>query len=452
MHLSFQPIKEKAAYIFWFETAKSGSDFMESEYARDFKATKHVVPNFATYYTIHSEDKGADGFHEISLTVALIGASKASNMPTGVAPFASGSPNVGVSITQNDSGVSVPTQGLKSPNVSVTTGGLNPSTSTTGIDSGVSVTEGARSRKVSIATRRQNSSVSTTANNSRISVTTQGVTSRLLSVPTRAPNSFASSISTSTGGPTDTNVSAGVEDTVSATQNNSGVSVADQGAESRSVAVATRGPNPFTSTTRNNSRVSVATKGVGSRQVSVATRGSNSSTNLISTSIGGFTDTSESVVTTGLHSMSLGVRMDADVQPIPTGSFILRNVCTNYELTAVIDTSPAMMFSTGQVPVEWRTWKIAVEGSGDMTISNQVKTHRYLQEGASLVETGNPNPVRLIRAVTQSQECYYISTDKSVNQDIVLSDPSPLGVPGGKLQTNVLETNAPQQLWILVPV
>ncbi|KAJ7120317.1 hypothetical protein C8R44DRAFT_737138 [Mycena epipterygia] len=334
-YLSFQPVNEKIAYIFLLEAAKSGADFVESEYARDFKATKHVVPDFATYYTIHTEDGEGNNFH---LTVALIGASKGNNALTGVATITSESPSVTASTGQNDS---------------------------------------------------------------RASPTSRGVDNRNLLAPTRG-------------------------------------------------------------STLDNSRGSVGNGSARPRKVSTATRGLNSSASSKNTV--GPTDAKASVITSGLNAMSVGV--DAD---IPTGTFILRNVYTNCELTAVIDTSPAMMFPTGQVPVEWRTvrsppvpqycdlppnfkWKIAVDGSGRVSMSNQVKTHRYLQEGATLVETGNPSPVRLIRANTQSQECWYISTDQSANQTMVLSDASPPGVPGGKIETNVLEIDAPQQLWILVAV
>ncbi|KAJ7452977.1 hypothetical protein B0H11DRAFT_2072118 [Mycena galericulata] len=322
-YLSFQPVNEKIAYIFLLEAAKSGTDFVESEYARDFKATKHVVPDFATYYTIHTEDGEGNNFHDITLTVALIGASKGNNARTGVAPITSESPSVAASTRQNDS---------------------------------------------------------------RAFPTSRGVDNRNLLVPTRG-------------------------------------------------------------STLDNSRGSVGNGSARPRKVSTGTRGLNSSASSKNTV--GPTDVNAPVVTSGLNAMSVGVKTDTD---IPTGTFILRNVYTNCELTAVIDTSPAMMFPTGQVPVEWRTWKIAVDGSGRLSMSNQVKTQRYLQDGATLVETGNPSPVRLIRANTQSQECWYISTDQSANQTMVLSDASPPGVPGGKIQTNVLEIDAPQQLWILVPV
>ncbi|KAJ7195119.1 hypothetical protein GGX14DRAFT_677562 [Mycena pura] len=343
-YLSFQPVEEKVAYLLLLETAQSGSsNFVDAEYARDFKATKHVVPNFATYYTIHVADEADESF---TLTIALIGASKAA----GVAPIASESPNLTGPIGQN-----------------------NP-------DASVGESYGVRRRKDSI---------------------------RLA-----GPNSSTNSFST---GPNDASLSVV---TPSLRQNNPGVSVTGR----------------------------YSTK---SRKVSTRPIGPKSSTGLNDV------DTNVSVVTPGLDSTSRDVIVDEPigVQPLPTGFFILRNVYTNYELTAVIDTSPAMLFATGQVPVEWRTWKIALSGSDCVLMSNEVKTHRYLQEGATLVETKSPNPIRLIRTVTQDQEeCYHISTDQSAGQDLVLSDPSPLGVPGGKLQTTVLEINAPQQLWILVPV
>ncbi|KAJ7733901.1 hypothetical protein B0H16DRAFT_156997 [Mycena metata] len=421
-YLTFQPVQEKSAYIFFLQAAESGSDSMDSEYARKFKATKHVVPHFATYYTIHTENGEDNDFRDITLTVALIGASKGSNVPTGVAPIASGSPNAAVSPPQNNS---VATKDVESyNNVSVTTPASNSSSSTTGNNSRVPVTTD-RSRKDSVATPASNSSTPTSRNNFRTSVRK-----------------------------------------------------------------ATGGPNWSTSTTGNNFRASVATEGVNRRKDSVATRGANSFTpsanadgpldtntsvvatslDPVSTDVGGpnqeadsFTssantdeplDTDFSVITTSSDPVSIDVNKAADFEPIPTGSFILRNVHTNCELTAVIDTSPAMMFPTGTVPVEWRTWKIAMDDSGRVFMSNEVKTHRYLQDGGSLVETANPNPVRLIRAsaVTQSQVCYYISAEESVTEAIVLSDLSPLGVPGAKVQANGLEIDTPQQLWILVPV
>ncbi|KAJ7230362.1 hypothetical protein GGX14DRAFT_410535 [Mycena pura] len=318
-YLSFQPVNKKEAYIFLFEAAKSGSDFMDSEYARDFKATKHVVPNFATYYTIHTEDGGDTDFHDITLTVALIGASKDGNPPTG------------------EVAVDPPT----------TNETAQPDEEETPSNAG--------------ASERPNVVVSTTGSNSNVSVTTDGI---------NKPN----------------------------------------------VSVTTQGPSPST--------ISINTGGSGNPNVSV--------------------------VTTGTGSVSVGV--DAAGQVIPTGAFILRNVFTNCDMTAVIDTSPVMMFLGGQVPVEWRTWNVEIDGSGRVSISNKVKAHRYLQEGGTLVETTTPSPVRLIRALTENQERYYISTDSSVNPANVLYDPNPVGVPAGKLQTNALEINVPQQLWTLVPV
>ncbi|KAJ7733906.1 hypothetical protein B0H16DRAFT_1578561 [Mycena metata] len=393
-YLSFQPVQEKSAYIFLFEAAKSGSDFMDSEYARDFKATKHVVPHFATYYTIHTEDGGDDDFHDITLTVALIGASKGSNVPTGVAPIASGSPNAAVSTTQNNS------------------------IATNDVDVPVNTD---RSRKDLIATPASNSSTPTTGNNSVLPCNSTS----LPTCPTGGPN-----WSTSTTG------------------NNLRASVTNEGVKNRQDSVATRGANLFTPSANADGPLDTVTSVVATSFDPVSIdRGPNSSANTDEP-----LDTNVSVVTTSFDPVSMD--MAADVEPIPTGSFILRNVHTNCELTAVIDTSPAMMFPTGTVPVEWRTWKIAMDDSGRVFMSNEVKTHRYLQEGGSLVETANPNPVRLIRAsaVTQSQVCYYISAEESVTEAIVLSDLSPLGVPGAKVQANGLEIDALQQLWILVPV
>ncbi|KAJ6559353.1 hypothetical protein B0H10DRAFT_2119591 [Mycena sp. CBHHK59/15] len=215
-YLRFLPEPKKRAYILLFEASKSGNDFADSEYARDFKSTKKVIPNFATYYTIHTEDGGDTDYHDVTLTVALIG--------TG----GTGNPDVSVTTSGTDANVSVTTQGPGMPNVSVNTPGGN--VSVTGTDVGV--------------------------------------------------------------------------------------------------------------------------------------------------------------------------------VPHPYGSYLLRNVYTNCDLTAVLDTSPAMMFLSGQVPVEWRTWRIAVDGNGRVSISNHSKTSRYLQDGATLVDTTSPNPVRLIRALTETEERY----------------------------------------------
>ncbi|KAJ7718572.1 hypothetical protein DFH07DRAFT_1011702 [Mycena maculata] len=378
-YLTFQPVQEKSAYIFFLQAAKSGSDVMDLEYARNFKATKHVVPHFATYYTIYTENGGDDGVRDITLTVALIGASKGSSVPTGIAPIASGSPNAAVSTTQNNSVAPKDVESYN--NVPVTNPASNLSSSTTGNNSRVPVTID-RSRKDSVATPASNSPTPTTGNDFRTSV--------------------------------------------------------------RKV---TGEPNWFTSTTENNFRAPLATEGAKNRKDSVATFTPSANTD-------GPLDTNTSVDSTSSDPMTIDVKKAADVEPIPTGSFILKNVHTNCELTAVIDTSPAMMFPTGTVPVEWRTWKIAMDDSGRLFMSNKVKTHRYLQEGGNLVETANPNPIRLIRAsaVTQSQVCYYISAEDSVTEAIVLSDLSPLGIPGAKVQANGLEIDTPQQLWILVPV
>ncbi|KAJ7450942.1 hypothetical protein B0H11DRAFT_2289117 [Mycena galericulata] len=75
-YLSFGPFSETVAYIFLFESSSQGGEFEESEYARDFKSTKHVVPNFATYYTIHAKDGSDNDSHNITLSVALISATK----------------------------------------------------------------------------------------------------------------------------------------------------------------------------------------------------------------------------------------------------------------------------------------------------------------------------------------------------------------------------------------
>ncbi|KAJ7120318.1 hypothetical protein C8R44DRAFT_737139 [Mycena epipterygia] len=85
-YLSFGPVSETVAYILLFESSSQGGEFEESEYGRDFKSTKHVVPNFATYYTcmvpqlpysqIHTKDGGDNDLHNITLSVALIGATK----------------------------------------------------------------------------------------------------------------------------------------------------------------------------------------------------------------------------------------------------------------------------------------------------------------------------------------------------------------------------------------
>ncbi|KAJ6609586.1 hypothetical protein B0H10DRAFT_2063623 [Mycena sp. CBHHK59/15] len=262
-YLRFLPEPKKRAYILLFEASKSGNDFADSEYARDFKSTKKVIPNFATYYTIHTEDGGDTDYHDVTLTVALIGASKAGVVPNGVHP---GGDDI---IVDPIPPVTLPPPSDGGNNVTISTGGTG---------------------------------------NPDVSVTTSG---------------------------TDANVS-------------------------------------------------VTTQGPGMPNVSVNTPGGN-------------------VSVTGTD---VGVRTDADGQPIPTGSYLLRNVYTNCDLTAVLDTSPAMMFLSGQVPVEWRTWRIAVDGNGRVSISNHSKTSRYLQDGATLVDTTSPNPVRLIRALTETEERY----------------------------------------------
>ncbi|KAF7341309.1 hypothetical protein MVEN_01867200 [Mycena venus] len=74
--LSFAPVEKTVTYILLFESASQGSEFVESEYTRDFKSTKHIIPNFATYYTIHTENGSDDRFPDITLSVALIAATK----------------------------------------------------------------------------------------------------------------------------------------------------------------------------------------------------------------------------------------------------------------------------------------------------------------------------------------------------------------------------------------
>ncbi|KAJ6609587.1 hypothetical protein B0H10DRAFT_2225812 [Mycena sp. CBHHK59/15] len=63
-YLSFLPVGKKTALILLFESVQTDS-LRDSEYARDFKATK-----------IHTEDGGDTDFHDTTLAVALIAAGK----------------------------------------------------------------------------------------------------------------------------------------------------------------------------------------------------------------------------------------------------------------------------------------------------------------------------------------------------------------------------------------
>ncbi|KAJ6559352.1 hypothetical protein B0H10DRAFT_2225810 [Mycena sp. CBHHK59/15] len=74
--LTFPPRAEKAAFILLFEAAKPEGDFFDAEVAPDYKANKHVIDGFATYYTFHSEDGGDRDFNDCTLSVALIAATK----------------------------------------------------------------------------------------------------------------------------------------------------------------------------------------------------------------------------------------------------------------------------------------------------------------------------------------------------------------------------------------
>ncbi|KAJ7892134.1 hypothetical protein B0H14DRAFT_3691515 [Mycena olivaceomarginata] len=111
-YLSFQPVKDKTAYIPLFESTNSGSVFENSGYARDFRATKAggrpwtliflVSTSLSLLAQIHTKDEGDNDCQDITLTVALIGASKAITLPTGIAPLSNGSgiPKISVSTTQ----------------------------------------------------------------------------------------------------------------------------------------------------------------------------------------------------------------------------------------------------------------------------------------------------------------------------------------------------------------
>ncbi|KAJ7450944.1 hypothetical protein B0H11DRAFT_2246521 [Mycena galericulata] len=53
--LTFSPGDKKASFILLFESGMRGSDFNDAEVAPDYKANKHVVDGFATYYTSFHE-------------------------------------------------------------------------------------------------------------------------------------------------------------------------------------------------------------------------------------------------------------------------------------------------------------------------------------------------------------------------------------------------------------
>ncbi|KAJ7733900.1 hypothetical protein B0H16DRAFT_1731995 [Mycena metata] len=83
--LTFPPSDKKASYILLFESDTGGSDFNDAEVAPDYKANKHIVEGFATYYTFHAEQGDDQDYHDITLSVVLIGATK-----PGVGPSTNG--------------------------------------------------------------------------------------------------------------------------------------------------------------------------------------------------------------------------------------------------------------------------------------------------------------------------------------------------------------------------
>ncbi|KAJ7718571.1 hypothetical protein DFH07DRAFT_947282 [Mycena maculata] len=82
-YLSFAPVNKTVAYVLLFEPLRQGPELGELEYARDFESTKHIVPNFATYYTIHTKNGSDSG---CTLSVALIGATKGRAKSNGAEP------------------------------------------------------------------------------------------------------------------------------------------------------------------------------------------------------------------------------------------------------------------------------------------------------------------------------------------------------------------------------
>ncbi|KAJ7120316.1 hypothetical protein C8R44DRAFT_877755 [Mycena epipterygia] len=74
--LTFSPSDKKASFILLFESGMHGSDFNDAEVAPDYKANKHVVDGFATYYTFHAEQGDDQDYHDTTLSVVLIGATK----------------------------------------------------------------------------------------------------------------------------------------------------------------------------------------------------------------------------------------------------------------------------------------------------------------------------------------------------------------------------------------
>ncbi|KAF7341337.1 hypothetical protein MVEN_01870200 [Mycena venus] len=74
--LTFPPCEKKGSFILLFESGTQGSDFNDAEVAPDYKANKHVVEGFATYYTFHAEQGDDQDYHDTTLSVALIGATK----------------------------------------------------------------------------------------------------------------------------------------------------------------------------------------------------------------------------------------------------------------------------------------------------------------------------------------------------------------------------------------
>ncbi|KAJ7230363.1 hypothetical protein GGX14DRAFT_553849 [Mycena pura] len=70
--LTFPPCDKKAAFILLFESGNEESDLNDAE---------HIVDGFATYYTFHAEQGDDQDYHDTTLSVVLIGATKTPGSP-----------------------------------------------------------------------------------------------------------------------------------------------------------------------------------------------------------------------------------------------------------------------------------------------------------------------------------------------------------------------------------